>query len=181
MELPQGTERWVVVSGEERRKRTEKTFRRQVARQQEEWEKTLGHPGNRAFACEADAREALKEATERLPEWLEVEKTTLSSRPRHAKGGRPSKEAEPVSIERRTKATLGVDRERAEHECERRRRYIVGTNVLDPARLSEEDLVASYKGQGGVERGFRFLKDPLFSWHLRCSSRSPSASWLRVS
>lgn len=162
MELPQGTERWVVVSSEQRRKRTEKTFWRQVARQQEEWEKTLWHLGNRAFACEADAREALKEATKRMPEWLEVEKTTLSSRPRHAKGGRPSKDAKPVSIEWRIEATLGVDRERAEHECERRARYIVGTNVLDPARLSEEDLIRAYKQQGGVERGFRFLKDPLF-------------------
>lgn len=38
----------------------------------------------------------------------------------------------------------------------------MGTNVLEPARLSEEDLIDAYKGQGGVERGFRFLKDPLF-------------------
>jgi transposase len=176
MELPQGTERWVVVSSEERRKRTEKTFWRQVARQQEEWEKTLWHLGNRAFACEADAREALKEATKRLPEWLKVEKTTLSSHPRYAKGGRPAKDANPASIERRVKATLGVDRERAEHECERRARYIVGTNVLDPARLSDEELIRAYTQQGGVERGFRFLKTRS-SWPPRCSSRNPSASW----
>jgi len=50
MELPQGTERWVVVSSEERRKRTEKTFWRQVARQQEEWEKTLRQLGHQAAA-----------------------------------------------------------------------------------------------------------------------------------
>lgn len=55
MELPQGTERWVVVSSEERRKRTEKTFWHQVARQQEQWEKTLRHLSNRAFACDAAA------------------------------------------------------------------------------------------------------------------------------
>ncbi|MBA3472960.1 MAG: IS1634 family transposase [Rubrobacter sp.] len=162
MDLAQGTERWVVLSSEQRRKRTEKTFWRQAARQQQEWEKVLWHLGNRAFACEADAREALKEATKRMPEWLEVEETTLSSRPRYVKGGRPGKDARPASIERRIKATLRIDRERAEHECERRARYIVGTNVLDPARLSEEELIRTYKGQGGVERGFRFLKDPLF-------------------
>jgi transposase len=162
MELPQGIERWVVLSSEEGRERAEKTFWRQAARQQEAWEKTLRRLGNRAFACEADAREALKEATKRMPEWLKVEKTTLSSRPRYAKGGRPGKDARPASIEWRIKATLGIDRERAEHECERRARYIVGTSVLDPARLSEEELIRIYKGQGGVERGFRFLKDPLF-------------------
>jgi transposase len=162
VELPQGTERWVVLSTEEGHKRTEKTFWRQVAsQQQEEWEKTLGHLGNRAFACEADARQALKEATKRMPEWLEVEQSALFSRPRYAKGGPPGKDARPQSIELRIKATLGVDRERAEHECERRARYIVGTSVLDPARLSEEELIRTYKRQGAVERGFRFLKDPL--------------------
>ncbi len=73
----------MVVSSEEGLKRTEKTFWRQAARQQEGWEKTLGRfLGNRAFACEADAREALKEATKRMPEWLEVEESALSSRPR---------------------------------------------------------------------------------------------------
>ena len=162
VESPRGTERWVVVSSEGRRERAERTFWRQVTRQQEEWQKTLRCLGNRAFACEADAREALKEATKRLPEWLKVEKTTLSSRPRYAKGGRPSKDAKPAIIERRIKATLGIDRERAEHECERRARYIVGTNVLDPARLSDEELIRAYTRQGGIERGFRFLKDPLF-------------------
>lgn len=100
----------------------------------------------------AELVQALKEATKRMPEWLKVEQTTLSSRPRYAKGGRPGKDATPQSIERRIKATLGIYRERAELECERRAGYIVGTSVLDSARL----------WQGGVERGFRFLKDPLF-------------------
>jgi transposase len=40
--------------------------------------------------------------------------------------------------------------------------WIVGTNVLEQARLSDQQLIATYKGQGGAERGFRFLKDPLF-------------------
>ena len=166
VELPQGrTERWVVVSSEEGCKRIEKTFWRQAARQREKWEKELERLGNRAFACEADARQALKEVTKknkRMPEWLKVRKTTLSSRPRYAKGGRPAKDAKAVSIEWRIKATLGIDHERADHECELRSRYIVGTSVLDGGRLSEEELIRTYKGQGGVERGFRFLKDPLF-------------------
>ncbi len=34
--------------------------------------------------------------------------------------------------------------------------------VLDTAILSDQELVTTYKEQGSVERGFRFLKDPLF-------------------
>jgi transposase len=40
--------------------------------------------------------------------------------------------------------------------------WIVGTNELEPTVLSDQQLIATYKGQGGPERGFRFLKDPLF-------------------
>src|SRR5204863_9255357 len=36
------------------------------------------------------------------------------------------------------------------------------TNILDPAVLSDQEVVTTYKDQGSVERGFRFLKDPLF-------------------
>src|SRR6266508_4164072 len=36
------------------------------------------------------------------------------------------------------------------------------SNELDPQLLSDQELVTTYKDQGGVERGFRFLKDPLF-------------------
>jgi hypothetical protein len=40
--------------------------------------------------------------------------------------------------------------------------FIVGTNELENEALSDQELVKTYKDQGGVERGFHFLKDPLF-------------------
>jgi len=40
---------------------------------------------------------------------------------------------------------------------------MVATNELDQAALSDEELMETYaKKQQKVERGFRFLKDPLF-------------------
>ncbi len=44
----------------------------------------------------------------------------------------------------------------------RKSRFILATNELDSSALSLMDLLTAYKGQGKVERGFRFLKDPLF-------------------
>lgn len=40
--------------------------------------------------------------------------------------------------------------------------FIVATNILDAQRLAPEQVLSTYKEQGGVERGFRFLKDPVF-------------------
>ena len=38
-------------------------------------------------------------------------------------------------------------------------RFVLATNDLE---LSADELLANYKGQGAVERGFRFLKDKSF-------------------
>jgi len=38
----------------------------------------------------------------------------------------------------------------------------LATNQLDKTSLSDEQMLVHYKQQQGVERGFRFLKDPLF-------------------
>lgn len=39
---------------------------------------------------------------------------------------------------------------------------MLATNQLDKESLSDEQLLIHYKQQQGIERGFRFLKDPLF-------------------
>jgi transposase len=38
----------------------------------------------------------------------------------------------------------------------------MATNILDVKALSADDALKNDKGQQGTERGFRFLKDPLF-------------------
>lgn len=41
-------------------------------------------------------------------------------------------------------------------------RFILATNILDENELSDEQVLEEYKAQQSNERGFRFLKDPLF-------------------
>lgn len=41
-------------------------------------------------------------------------------------------------------------------------RFILATNVLDIDQLSCDEMIAKYKEQQSSERGFAFLKDPLF-------------------
>lgn len=57
---------------------------------------------------------------------------------------------------------MTLNQERVCQEAARKACWIVGTNVMEPDELSDHELVTIYKEQGGVERGFRFLKDPLF-------------------
>jgi hypothetical protein len=76
--------------------------------------------------------------------------------------GRPGKATVPTEqgyhIEGALTSSLAVrDARVAQHSC-----FILATNELDGAVLSPQALLAGYKGQKHAERGFRFLKDPLF-------------------
>lgn len=41
-------------------------------------------------------------------------------------------------------------------------RFILATNLVDDNKLKPEEVITNYKNQQSCERGFRFLKDPLF-------------------
>ena len=41
-------------------------------------------------------------------------------------------------------------------------RFILATNLVDEKKLEPEEIIRNYKNQQSCERGFRFLKDPLF-------------------
>ena len=161
MALPQGSERWVVVRTQASLQRTQQTLQRQVSKAQATWEQKCWHLSHRRFACEADARAEVERELKGKPVWLEVH-TDLVTHPQYAGKGRPRKDANPTSQQWQMVTTVTVNQEQVEQEALRKACWIVGTNVLDPAALSGQQLVTTYKDQGGAERGFRFLKDPLF-------------------
>jgi transposase len=132
-----------------------------VSKAQTTWEQKCWHLGNQRFACEADARAAAERELKEKPGWLDL-RTTLVAHPQYTGKGRPRKDTSPVSHQWQIVATVSINQEQVAQEAFRKACWIVGTNVLEPTVLSDEQLIATYKGQGGAERGFRFLKDPLF-------------------
>ena len=161
MELPQGNERWVIVRTSASEQRAQASLQRQVSRAQTSWERKCWHLSNQHFACEADARAALERELKGKPSWLQVD-SDIQAHPRHAGKGRPRKEASPATYQWQIVATVTVNQPRVDEEALRKACFIVGTNELESEALSDQELVTTYKEQGGVERGFRFLKDPLF-------------------
>src|SRR5262249_12051020 len=104
----------------------------------------------------------LAKACERLPPWLQVQ-SQVSSRLSYPTRGRPRKgtaaSATPVW---QIQARLTRDPAALEREALRRAAYILGTNLLDEERWPDEAVIELYREQSVVERGFAFLKDPLF-------------------
>jgi transposase len=161
MSVPQGQERWVIVYTSTSQQRAQASMQRQVTRAQAEWEKKCWHLGNRRFACETDAQMAMEREKKGQPAWLDMP-YELVAHARPASRGRPRKEDSPRKEEWQIVATVIINEKRVEQEAFRKACWIVGTNILETAELSDQALTTTYKEQGGVERGFRFLKDPLF-------------------
>jgi transposase len=162
-------QRWLVVHSEELEKAARERLERRLARRERELDGELRRlllGRKKTFACRADALEAAEAfAVERLgkhhrfatdpPEIVEV--------PRYGKPGRPAKGAEPEEIRYRLKAELERDEAAIGEDLEHSGRYLLATNVLPGSgELTDDELLAEYKGRHSVERGFRFLKDPLF-------------------
>ncbi|HEY1388286.1 MAG TPA: IS1634 family transposase [Ktedonobacterales bacterium] len=162
LELPEVPERWIVVRTREGEERARATVQRQAEREQEAWEKRLWHLGNQTFACQPDAEAALAKTCQRLPPWFVVQ-SRVSSRPTYPTRGRPRKDAAASGrLVWQIQATLTRDPAALEREALRRAAYIVGTNLLDVEAWPDEAVIALYREQSVVERGFAFLKDPLF-------------------
>ncbi|MBV8282207.1 MAG: IS1634 family transposase, partial [Candidatus Eremiobacteraeota bacterium] len=157
---PQG-ERWVLGRTVQGVERTRATLARKAEQTRVEWEKTLWHLRAQRFACAPDAQAALTKQLTKLPEWLRVE-AQLLAHPTHTRPGRPRKGTVPDGAVWQATADVALDPVALERVAQRQACFLVATNVVDPTVLSDQDLIQTYKEQTSVERGFAFLKDPLF-------------------
>jgi len=116
MELPQGSERWVIVRTSASQQRAQAALQRQVSHAQANWERKCWHLGTRRFACEADARAALERELKGKPTWLEVHHVVVAQT-RYAGKGRPRKEARPATHQWQIVATVSVNQQRVDAEA----------------------------------------------------------------
>jgi transposase len=161
LDLSQGKERWVIVQTHVGEKAARVQMEKKVKKAQEQWEKKLWHLSKQEFACQNDAESAWEQAIKGKPSFLVVNYTTQEEG-RYEQKGRPKKDAAPDSTVWHLLSTLSVDQQDVEAQIKKQASFILATNVLDEQKLPPEQVRLTYKDQGGAERGFRFLKDPLF-------------------
>jgi len=161
MELPQGKERWVIVRTHAQVQATQEQMEQKVKKTQQQWEKRLWHLSTHTFGCQTDARTSWDKALKGKPSWL-IATFTLTAQQQYQQRGRPKKGAAPDQTVWSVIPTLAVDQAEVTALARKKAAFIVATNILDAQRLAHEQVISTYKEQGGVERGFRFLKDPVF-------------------
>ena len=113
------------------------------------------------FACATDAINAAQDLSKTM-KWHQLSDIETVEKPHYDKAGKPKKDAVPTRISYHVIGTVTLFDSEIAIQRVRCGRFMLATNVLDSTQLSADDALREYKAQQGVERGFRFLKDPLF-------------------
>jgi transposase len=154
-------QRWVIVYSPEAYQRATKTVNRASLKQTSAELTAFEHWCRQRFSCETDAHKALSDFEKKLKH-TQVFEARLMTEPGYRGRGRPAKNRLPDYQTYRIEGGLASRVEPHQQRLQRKSCFILATNQRDVEALSNEDLIKAYKDQQKVERGFRFLKDPLF-------------------
>ena len=154
-------QRWLVVESEASKESDLKQLEKKIQQHEELAQKQLQQLGQQDFACAPDALAAAAKWSKKLC-YHRLEQVEVVPHPYYKKAGRPRKGQSPDGYHYRLRGTLSLKEETITLASRRAGRFVLATNVLESESLSDEEMLCEYKGQQSTERGFRFLKDPMF-------------------
>ncbi|MDM3856734.1 MAG: IS1634 family transposase, partial [Aphanizomenon gracile PMC649.10] len=154
-------QRWIIVESELRKKSSIQQVEKQVKKQESKAKAALSQLSRQEFACQADAKVAIEKLSKSW-KYHQIKEIEYLKKSEYKTAGRPSKLTEPSQIKYQVKSQIETREEVIETEKIKAGRFILATNILDKNELSDEQVLEEYKSQQSNERGFRFLKDPLF-------------------
>ena len=154
-------QRWVLIYSEQRQPQAQRTVDKQWRKQSDQEVSAFKTLCRTAFACEADAQQALTSFEAGLQTTF-LHDSTVCPTPHYGKRGRPGPGAQPDQIVYHITGVLASRLTDRRARVDQQSCFILATNELDEGQLSSQAVLDGYKGQARAERGFRFLKDPQF-------------------
>ena len=154
-------QRWLVVESEKRKQSDLQQIEKRLIKKRNQAQAQLQQLCRQKFACEPDADKAVQRLMKKL-QFYQLDDVKMIPHFSHGKSGRPSKSQNPTQCHYQIDACLIPNQDAIATEKQKAGRFILATNVVDSDQLSNDQLLIEYKAQQSTERGFRFLKDPLF-------------------
>jgi len=149
-------QRWLIVESEARKKSDLRQLEKRIKKSEVSATSQLKKLQKEQFNCYEDAMKAASSLSKRFKyhnldmDNIHVNKKILSGKTENQKCF--------YQIE----ATLSKNEAAISNSIQSAGRFILATNILDENILSNSEMISEYKAQQSCERGFGFLKDPLF-------------------
>lgn len=157
-------QRWLVVFSQAASERELETLEKAKIREQEAAEKQWRKVCQPVFNCQEDAEAACKQFNRRWKYHRATEQVTPITQ--YAHSGRPATGAQPEVVGYTLSGSIEIYEAGVEEAKRSLGKFVIATNELDAQKLSAAAMLENYTAQGvSVERGFRFLKDPIFFAH----------------
>jgi transposase len=154
-------QRWVLIYSDHRQPQAQRTVDKQWCKQSAQEVTAFKTLCRTAFACEADAQQALTRFVAGLQTTL-LHNSTVCPTPHYGQRGRPGPGVQPEQLVYHVAGALASRLTDRRARVDQQSCVILATNELDEEQLSAQAVLDGYKGQVHAERGFRFLKDPQF-------------------
>jgi transposase len=154
-------QRWLVIESTARKDADLKKLNKSIETALSDQTAALKTLKTQAFACHADALTAAQAFGKKL-KYHTLTNIEIHPKPHHRKAGRPAKDAVPTHHTYHIQATLSRNPSIIERHRRQAGRFILATNRLDESQWTNDTILREYKNQQACERGFRFIKDPLF-------------------
>ncbi|NEQ63808.1 MAG: IS1634 family transposase [Moorea sp. SIO4A1] len=154
-------QRWLVVESDARKEVDLLHLEQKIQQHHHKAQKQLKQLEQRNFACAPDAMAAAQFVNKQL-RYHRFTQIEVVPYPYYNQPGRPRTGQLRDGYHYRLQGSLTLKKQVVAKARRRAGRFILATNVLDSESLSEDDMLCEYKRQQCTERGFRFLKDPMF-------------------
>lgn len=141
---------WLIVESQKRRDSDLEKLEKKLKKEKDKVEKLLKELKKEDFETPEQARYQLKGINKNLKvlaikEIQIIEITSKDNKTIYKMSGLGYEKTEEIEIQRKEAG-----------------RFILATNLVGDEKLEPEEIITNYKNQQSCERGFRFLKDPLF-------------------
>ncbi len=143
-------QRWLIVESEKRKKSDRQLLETRIDKEKKQTKNLVKQLEKEKFEHPSQTQYQLKKLNQKLKFFQINEERIIKAKTKSQK----------------IEYNLQVKIETKWAEIERKRqeagRFILATNILDVRELTSAEILQNYQNQQGCERGFGFLKDPLF-------------------
>ncbi len=163
-------QRWLLVESEKRKESDLKKLEKKLLKKHSEAQQLLARIEREKFESTAAAKAFFQAETKKL-KYYHLNLDNLIK----LKDNKSKKEVYKIE------ASFSENTEIIATQKKRAGRFVLATNIEEPQELSADEMLTAYRGQQAPERGFAFLKDPLFfadSVFLKTSERIETMAML---
>ena len=168
-------QRWLIVESKARKISEQRKIEKKLEKTSKNVQTKLKNLCAEEFGCRQDAMKAAAELSKKM-KYHNLMEIKVFKQPQKNQN-KQSKIKQCYKIQARIEKDTNV----IEGEWNSAGRFIIATNLLSSKELSHDEMISKYKDQQSCERGFGFLKDPLFfadSIFLKCPERIESLAMI---